>query len=150
GGRAMLWTYDGIYRLASETITGGAANGDVNCGLDPVGNRLSQSSSLAGIPTTSFTYDVDDRISSLSTEAYDPNGNTTTSGNRTFTYDFENRLKTMALNNGPVVVTQLYDGDGNRVAKTVNGVTTRYLVDSLNPTRYVQVVEELVGGSTQR
>ncbi len=28
----------------------------------------------------------------------------------------------------------LYDGDGNRVAKSVNGVITRYLVDNLNPT----------------
>jgi RHS repeat-associated protein len=45
-------------------------------------------------------------------------------------------------------VTLLYDGDGNRVAKTVNGVTTRYLVDDLNPTGYSQVVEET--GSTER
>jgi YD repeat-containing protein len=28
----------------------------------------------------------------------------------------------------------VYDGDGNRVAKTVNGVTTYFLVDDLNPT----------------
>jgi YD repeat-containing protein len=38
------------------------------------------------------------------------------------------------------------DGDGNRVAKTVttatNTVTTRYLVDELNPTGYAQVLEE--------
>ena len=47
-------------------------------------------------------------------------------------------------------VTLLYDGDGNRVAKTVAAATTRYLVDDLNPTGYAQVVEELVGGSVQR
>jgi RHS repeat-associated protein len=47
-------------------------------------------------------------------------------------------------------VTLLYDGDGNRVAKTLNGVTTRYLVDDLNPTGYTQVVEESVNGSVQR
>jgi len=34
--------------------------------------------------------------------------------------------------------------------KTANGVTTRYLVDSLNPTGYAQVVDELVGGAVQR
>lgn len=44
----------------------------------------------------------------------------------------------------------VYDGDGNRVAKTVNGVTTRYLVDDLNPTGYAQVVEETVGGAVTR
>ena len=33
--------------------------------------------------------------------------------------------------------------DGNRVSKTVNGVTTNYLVDTNNLARYAQVVEEL-------
>jgi hypothetical protein len=32
-------------------------------------------------------------------------------------------------------VTIVYDGDGNRVSKTVAGVTTTYLVDTLNPIR---------------
>ena len=42
-------------------------------------------------------------------------------------------------------MTIAYDCDGNRVAKTVGGVTTRYLVDDLNPTGYLQVLEEVVG-----
>ena len=97
---------------------------------------LSQTSSIPGIATGSFTYDPDDR---LNTETYDANGNTLTSGGKTFAYDFENRLK--SLNGGTVTIQ--YDADGNRVAKTVNGVTTRYLVDDLNPTGYAQVVEEV-------
>jgi RHS repeat-associated protein len=104
-----------------------------------VGNRLSQNSTIAGIPTGTFGYDADDR---LSTEQYDNNGNTTVSGARTFAYDFENRLKSM--NNG--AVTMLYDADGNRVGKN----TTRYLVDELNPTGYAQVVEELTGSTVTR
>jgi RHS repeat-associated protein len=52
------------------------------------------------------------------------------------------------MNNG--AVTLVYDGDGNRVAKTVGTTTTRYLADDLNPTGYAQVVEELVGGSVAR
>jgi hypothetical protein len=47
-------------------------------------------------------------------------------------------------------VTLLYDGDGNRVAKTVNGITTRYLVDDLNLTGLPQVVEETVNNVVQR
>ena len=31
-------------------------------------------------------------------------------------------------------VTMVYDGDGNRVAETVGGSTTKYLVDTLNST----------------
>jgi RHS repeat-associated protein len=51
---------------------------------------------------------------------------------------------------GSVTVTLAYDADGNRVAKTVNGVTTRYLVDDLNPTGYAQVVEEVTAGAVTR
>jgi len=139
-GRTLQWSYDGIYRLTNET---NSTYGSVSYGLDPVGNRLSQTSSITGIPTGNFGYDADDR---LSTEQYDNNGNTTVSGARTFAYDFENRLKSM--NNG--AVTLLYDGDGNRVAKTVGATTTQYLVDDLNPTGYAQVVEELTNGAVTR
>jgi RHS repeat-associated protein len=44
----------------------------------------------------------------------------------------------------------VYDGDGNRVSKTVNGVTTKYLVDTNNLTGYAQVVEELQNGSVSK
>jgi RHS repeat-associated protein len=54
------------------------------------------------------------------------------------------------MTNGSTTATFVYDGDGNRVAKTVNGVTTQYLVDDLNPTGYPQVVEELAGGAVTR
>lgn len=123
-GRTLNWTYDNIYRLINETIMldPHSNNGSVTYTLDPVGNRLSQSSTLSAISSGSYTYDADDRIQS--TESYDPNGNTIQSGARSFIYDFENRLKSM--NNGAVMI--VYDGDGNRVAKTVNGITTRYLV----------------------
>ena len=147
-GRTLGWQYDGIYRLTQETISSDphSVNGSVSYGLDPVGNRLSQTSSLAGIGSGSYTYDADDRM--LATETYDNNGNTLVTGARTFTYDFENRLKTMTM--GGNTATIVCDADGNRVAKTANGVTTRYLVDDLNPTGYAQVVEELTAGVVTR
>jgi RHS repeat-associated protein len=146
-GRVVNWSYDNIYRLTNEAISldPHSVNGSVGYGLDPVGNRQSQTSSIPGIGTGSFTYDPDDR---LNTETYDANGNTLTSGGKTFTYDFENRLKSMTA--GSIAVTIQYDADGNRVAKTVNGVTTRYLVDDLNPTGYAQVVEEVTAGAVTR
>jgi RHS repeat-associated protein len=54
------------------------------------------------------------------------------------------------MNNNQVTLT--YDCDGTRVAKreTTGGVTTRYLVDDLNPTGYTQVVEELIDGAVRR
>jgi RHS repeat-associated protein len=141
-------TYDGIYRLTNETIGNDPANenGSVSYGLDPVGNRQSASSSLSGVNSSSFTYTVDDETS---TDTYDANGNTTTSGGKTFTFDSENHMTSMTGNGK--VVTMVYDAFGNRVAKTVNGVTTQYLVeDDVNPTGLPQVVEETVNGVVTR
>jgi RHS repeat-associated protein len=109
-----------------------------------VGNRKTIASTLSGVNSGgTFSYNTDDE---LSTDVYDNNGDTTHSGANSFSYDSENHL--MGMNGG--AVTLLYDGDGNRVAKTVGSVTTRYLVDDLNPTGYPQVVDELVGGAVTR
>jgi RHS repeat-associated protein len=144
-GRSVAWNFDGIYRLTSESVTGaGGENGSVSYGLDPVGNRQSATSSIAGLSPIGGTFNADDE---LAVESYDSDGNTIATGGKTLTYDTENNL--MSMNGGSVTI--VYDGDGNRVAKTVSGVTTRYLVDDLNPTGYVQVVEELsTNGAVQR
>src|SRR2546425_8972528 len=46
--------------------------------------------------------------------------------------------------------TVVYDGDGNRVSETAGGVTTKYLVDDLNPTGLPKVLDEKVSGSVTR
>jgi len=144
-GRTLSWNYDGIYRLTNETITADPSqnNGSAAYSLDPVGNRLSLNSSLPGINSGSFGYNADDEISS---ETYDANGNVLAAGGKTYAYDSENHMT--SENNG--AVRMIYDGDGNRVAKIVNGVTTQYLVDDLNPTGLPQVVEEVVNGAVTR
>ena len=142
GGRTVNWTYDGIYRLNNESIAGDqSVNGEVTYGLDPVGNRTSASSNIPGLSPVSGTFGAGDPDDELSGETYDQNGNVTGAGGKSFTYDSENHMMTMSATG--TSVSMVYDGDGNRVAKTVNGVTTYYLVDDLNPTGYPQVVEEL-------
>ena len=54
----------------------------------------------------------------------------TAADGKSFSYDSQNEL--VSMNGGAVQI--MYDGDGNRVAKSVNGVVTRYLVNDLNPT----------------
>jgi RHS repeat-associated protein len=144
-GRTLTWNYDGIYRLTNETISNDPSqnNGTASYALDPVGNRLSLNSSLPGVNSGSFTFNADDEISS---ETYDANGNVLATNGTTYTYDSENHMT--SANNG--AVRMIYDGDGNRVAKIVGGVTTQYLVDDLNPTRLPQVVEEVVNGAVTR
>jgi RHS repeat-associated protein len=144
-GRSLTWNYDGIYRLTNETINSDPNNnnGSASYGLDPVGNRTSVTSSFSGFNPIAGTYNADDEISS---ETYDANGNVLATKGKTYTYDSENHMT--SENNGQV--TMIYDGDGNRVAKTVGGVTTLYLVDDLNPTGLPQVVEEVVNGAVTR
>ncbi len=144
-GRTVQWTYDGIYRLTGETVTDDPAskNGAVGYTLDPVGNRLSASSTISGLAPISGSFNPDDELAS---ETYDSNGNVTATGGKTFAYNSQNQL--VSMDSG--AVTMVYDGDGNRVAKTVGGVTTHYLVDDLNPTGYAQVIDELTGSSVSR
>jgi RHS repeat-associated protein len=145
-GRAVSYAYDTLYRLTEETIAGdpsGTADGTVNYSYDAVGNRLARSSTSPAVAAQNFTYDANDRLSG---DTYDANGNTVSSQGASFGYDFENRL--MEVDAGRVRYT--YDGDGNRVAQTVGGVTTRYLVDTNNHTGHAQVVEEIGGGGVRR
>jgi RHS repeat-associated protein len=143
--RQVTWNYDGIYRLTSETVANAPSgkNGAATYGLDPVGNRTSGSSSISGLSPVSGSYNQDDQLAS---ESYDQNGNVIAANGKTFTYDSQNQL--VSMNGGAVQI--MYDGDGNRVAKSVSGVTTYFLVDDLNPTGYAQVMDELAGSVVKR
>jgi RHS repeat-associated protein len=82
---------------------------------------------------------------------YDSNGNTRTRTKKdaagvvvetvTYSWNQENRL-VRVQNSNAEVVSYSYDADGVRVSKTVNGVTTEYLVDDNRD--YAQVLEERV------
>ena len=144
-GRTVNYTYDNLYRLTSETIANDphGVNGAVNYTVyDAVGNRKQMTSTLAPVPAGLWNYDANDRFTTGDT--YDANGNTVSSGGISYAYDFENHL----VQKGGMTV--VYDGDGNRVSKTVGGVTTTYLVDDLNPTGYAQVVLETTGSETRQ
>jgi RHS repeat-associated protein len=146
GGRTVNYGYDALYRLTNETISGASTpqqNGSISYGYDAVGNRLSRTSTLPTIPSQqNIVYDDNDR---LSTDGYDDNGNTVTSNGKTYTYDFKNRI--IAVTGNGTDISIVYNGNGDRVSKTVNGITTNYLVDTNNLTGYSQVVEELQNGS---
>src|SRR2546425_401457 len=109
-----------------------------------VGNRTQMTSTVSalGTGTTSYSYDANDR---LTTDGYNANGNTTSSGGvSNILYDFENRMTKYGT------TTMVYDGDGNRVSESVGGATTNYLVDTLNPTGLPQVLDETVNGAVTR
>lgn len=104
-----------------------------------MGNR--QQLIVNGVTANTYSYDADDRLGS---DQYDANGNTISFAGIANSYDFENHM----VQKGAVTIA--YDGDGNRVAETVAGGTTKYLVDTQNSTGYAQVVDELQNGPVTR
>jgi RHS repeat-associated protein len=116
-------------------------NGAMSYLYDTVGNRQQMSSTLAAIAPGRWNYDANDRITN---DQNDADGNIVARAGIANAYDFENHL----IQHG--YMTFVYDGDGNRVAKTVGGVTTTYLVDTLNPTGYAQVLDELQSNAVAR
>ncbi len=143
--RSVSYGYDGIDELTSETVENDPSkvNGSVSYSLDPVGNRLSDLSTLGPVGSASTTYNADDQSQ---TEAYDASGDTTLTGGNSYAYN--SWLKLVSMNGGQV--TLAYNGLGQLVSKTARGVTTQYLIDDLSPTGYPQVVEELVNGHVRR
>ncbi len=154
--RIVKYSYDELDRLEKEEIFDpGAtvATRTIEYAYDEVGNRLSRVDSAEG--TTIYTYDKNDRLETETTEGvetvynYDNNGNTIsrTTGTDTVNYewDAENRLVGADTDgDGNNDVTNQYDADGVRVAQTVNGEETRFLIDTNRP--YAQVLEEYTDG----
>ena len=148
-----------MYRLTKETITDPVnGNRTISYGYDAVGNRLTKTDSVGGV--TTYSYDDNDRLLKeelrpngvlvKTTEyRYDANGNTTRkiengTQETVYTWNQEKRLVGVQTPTGESI-SYAYDADGVRASKTVNGVTTEFLVDKNLP--YAQVLEELVNDS---
>jgi len=152
--RNYTWGYDNAYRLTSEQIATSAPTGTLTYGYDDVGNRTTRTGTLGPLSAQSFNYDQRDQIDNDATPTsasiyFDANGNTRTNvwdgAARQYGYDWANRLTTFT--NGVTNVTVTYDAGDNRIKKVANGVTTWYLVATVNPSGYPQVVEELTGAT---
>jgi RHS repeat-associated protein len=149
--RTVEWRYDETDRLIEEKVTeaGAAAPRTTTYTYDKVGNRKTKTEAAVGLSViTTYSYDANDRLfqevrssgatSTTTLYAWDANGNlaskTEGSGYTGYSYDAENRLIEVRQGatqaSAQVVASYVYDSSGNRIAKTVNGQTTRFLVDS--------------------
>jgi len=109
--------------------------------FDPVGNRLSSQN----VP--SYTYNNSNELTGVgsATYTYDNNGNTLaktdSSGTKSYTWDFENRLSAVVLPGAGGTVMFRYDRFGRRIQKSfTQNSTTRianYLYDGAD------LIEEL-------
>ncbi|MBX3629676.1 MAG: DUF4347 domain-containing protein [Nitrosomonas sp.] len=163
------YTYD----AAGQRVTNETQDGAWSYGYDAIGQLTAANfvSTNAAIPNKTLVYEydaagnrtrvVEDGVETLytanalnqytqvggATFTYDDDGNMTSrtdsTGTTTYTYDLDNRLTAVTEADGTVLTFE-YDLFGNRVAKTVDGVETEYLVD---PFGLGDVVSEFTGGS---
>uniref|UniRef100_UPI00273A70D1 RHS repeat-associated core domain-containing protein n=1 Tax=Oscillatoria sp. HE19RPO TaxID=2954806 RepID=UPI00273A70D1 len=153
-GRVVEYNYDALYRLTQEKITApGLSDRMIDYAYDAVGNRLSYHDSIGELKT--YTYDPNDRLLSdgSSRYTYDNNGNTLSriadaTDGVVYSWDYENRLVGAQVTKptGTVGIEYEYNADGIRVATTVNGEETRYLIDANQP--HAQVLSEYAPDGT--
>jgi len=119
----ITYAYDALYRLTAANYSDGTY---FHYAYDSVGNRLTEQTQ-AGM--TTYVYDTANRLTSVNgvTYTWDNNGNLLSDGVNTYTYDHANRLA--SASGGGYNATYGYNGTGDRLRQTVNGVTTSYTLD---------------------
>src|SRR5690606_7885635 len=108
------------YKLAGVTL------GDLTYSYDAAGQRVALAGSYArtGLPPalTAATYDDANQIATWvgTTFSYDANGNLTSDGAKSYTWNARNELTTLS---GAVSASFAYDGVGRRRTRTVGSTT---------------------------
>jgi len=118
--------------LSHATPDNPAAGSHQSFAYNPGGQLVGQEQASdpyiwSGQPTTTvnFTHDQLNRDAAIATASgYDANGNLTSDGTRTFTYDALNRLR--AVSGGPAAVTLNYDPWGRLESYATGGTTTSF------------------------
>jgi RHS repeat-associated protein len=136
-GVVAAYGYDDASRLTSITYTKGVTTvGTLSYEYDAAGQRTRVGGSLArtGIPQvlSSASYNNANRQTGFGAQtlSYDDNGNLTSDGSNTYTWNARNQLTGIS---GPGLTANFsYDAVGRRTIKTVNGSTTSFLYDGAN------------------
>jgi len=145
-GVSTEYAWDAASRLTGLTYKNGPnVLGTLIYGYDTGGNRtlLNGTWARTGLPPalTAATYNAANQQVAVGGQAltYDLNGNLTSDGTTTYTWDARDRL--VALTGPGVTASFNYDPLGRRPSKTINGTATSFLYDGLNP------VQEQQGGN---
>jgi RHS repeat-associated protein len=125
GSDVHSYTYDNIYQLTNVDYPAGFFADDTTFNHDAAGNR--QSVTNGGLTTyvannlNQYSY-----VAGVS-HSHDQNGNLTSDGTNTYTYDAENRLTSAETTDHSITYT--YDPQGRRISREVDGRQTRYIYD---------------------
>jgi RHS repeat-associated protein len=145
-GVSQTYGYDDAGQVTSITYrVGTTVLGDLSYVNDAAGKPTHTSGSWSRTalpePFGPATYNAANRITAIgdTTVEYDADGNLTSDGQTTYTWDARGRLS--GLSREGLSATFGYAADGRRTARTVDGATTSYLYDGVNP------VQEKVDGA---
>ena len=150
--RIVNYAYDPLARLVREEIIDSTnGNRDIEYTYDNVGNRLTRIDSFEGTTTNNYNNNnqllTEEFNGDTTTYTYDENGQlitqeSTDGKDSNFIWDSKSRLIQAAVNDGTITTTSEYEYDFEdiRVAQTINGEETKYLID--NSRDFPQVREE--------
>ena len=137
------YSYDTGSQLTGTTYTlGSNPLGNLSYGYDNDGRRSSVTGSFAGtglpLAMSQTAYNANNQLTTWGTANlfYDLNGNMTSDGTHSYTWDARNRLSQIDSGN---TANFAYDAFGRRTSKTILGTQTGFLYDRANP------VQELSG-----
>jgi len=148
----------------STTCPSGTTSGQ-EYAYDAVGNRLTlKQYSSSGSTTTTYAYNEDDELcwayagtssntcasppGGSTTYAFSANGNETSAGSSTYTYDSENRM--ISAQGGSSSTTYSYDGDGNLYSAVTGSTATNYFWDVNRPLPLLALEEDASGAVLRR
>ena len=141
-GVEMSYSYDYGSELTGITYANGSTTlGTLTYGYDLAGRRTSLGGSYAQtelpMPVSNSSYNANNQLVQWGTASlyYDANGNMTSDGTNSYTWNARNQLASMNFGSASFQ----YDAYGRRTGKTVSSVTTNYLYDGANS------VQELSG-----
>jgi RHS repeat-associated protein len=122
------YQYDDLNRLLSASVSNGPNPYTQGRTYDPLGNITQRTDN--GTPTN-YTYDTNNKPHAVrqvgtQTYQYDSNGNMINRAGDTLHYDVEDHL-TQVVTSGGVTTDYVYNGDGVRVKKVANGISTFYI-----------------------
>jgi len=144
-GVTVAYTYDSDSRVTGMTYTAGSTQlGNLTYSYDADGRRTAMGGSLAatGMPAavSGNSFNADNSMTGFNgtTLSYDANGNLTSDGTDTYTWDARNHLSAIS---GSANASFAYDALGRRASKTINSSVTQFLYDGWNP------VQELAAGN---
>jgi RHS repeat-associated protein len=121
--QTITFSYDPLYRLTAADYSSGEY---FHYTYDEVGNRLTQETHEGA---NIYTYDIANHLIEVDGVEYtwDVNGNLLDDGVSTYTYDHANRLTSVVQ--GSDTYNFAYNGLGDRLQQTVNGIPTNYTLD---------------------